>query len=54
MYLCKNCKHAEWDYLEFCNTGYTVPFVDGCKKDMDQPSGRDCEGYEEDDYGRER
>lgn len=54
MTICKNCKHAEWDYVGFCNTGYTVPFVDGCKKDMGQPSGRDCDGYEEDDYGKER
>lgn len=53
MYLCRNCKYAEWDYLVFSNTGY-VSFVDGCKKDMGQPSGRDCDGYEEDEYGRER
>lgn len=47
MYLCKNCKHAEWDYLEFCNTRHTVSIVVGCNKDMEQPSGRGCEGYEE-------
>lgn len=39
---CRQCKYAEWDYLEYCNTTLKSYFVCGCKVGGD-PDADECE-----------
>lgn len=43
---CRYCKHAVWDYDDFCFGGPVRQwFLVGCKKEAEDPDN--CEEYEE-------
>ena len=44
---CGSCIFAEWNYEELYNSAEKWWFVSGCKKDLEDTKGDNCEGYEE-------